>query len=195
MTDPPSPNLIMNWSLRPATMDDVPALEALIRLSVRTLQAGFYSPAQSEAALGTVFGVDRQLILDGTYFVAIQDDQIVGCGGWSWRRSIYGSDRATEARDDTALDPRHDAARIRACFVHPAWARRGIGRGILIECEAAILRAGFLRAELVGTLAGEALYAACGYHIVERTTLPLSGGDHLPVVRMSRQLRPVISGK
>lgn len=180
----------MHWTLRLATMNDLPVLEGLIRLSVQTLQASSYSAAQREAALGTVFGVDRQLILDATYFAATAGEEIVGCGGWSFRRSIYGSDQAIEGRDNTALDPRHDAARIRAFFVHPAWARRGIGRAILIECKAAILRAGFSRTELVGTLAGEPLYAACRYQVVERTTIPLTGGDHLPVVRMARELQP-----
>lgn len=186
-------DLNMHWTLRLATMDDVPALETLIPLSVRTLQVGCYSAAQREAALGTIFGVDRQLIADGTYFVVTTEKQIVGCGGWSWRKSIYGSDQAIEARDDSALDPRQDAARIRAFFVHPEWARQGIGRAILIECEAAIQRAGFSRAELVGTLTGESLYAACGYHVLERTDLPLGSGDVLPVVRMGRRFKPITS--
>jgi len=141
-------------------MDDVPALEGLIPLSVRTLQAAHYSPAQMEAALGPVFGVDRHLIADGTYFVAEQDGQIVGCGGWSRRKSLFGGDAARECSEDSLLDPVRDPARIRAFFVHPAWARRGIGRAILAACESAIVAARFPVAELVATLAGEPLYAA-----------------------------------
>lgn len=168
-------------------------MEALIPLSGHTLQAGSYSVTQREAALGTIFGVDRQLIADGTCFAATAGKQVVGGGGWSWRKSIYGSDQSTEARDNSPLDPQRDAARIRAFFIHPNWARRGIGRTILIECEAALQRAGFSRAELAGTLTGEALYAASGYYVVERTTLPLGAGDVLPVVRMSWQFRPIVA--
>src|SRR5436190_1447558 len=117
----------MNWQPRLAQEKDIPELEALIPLSVRALQASHYSSAQMEAALGPVFGVDRQLIRDGTYFVAEQDGTVVGCGGWSRRRSLYGGDRGRESEDEL-LDPQQAAARVRAFFVHPAWARRGIGR-------------------------------------------------------------------
>src|SRR5476649_1357351 len=120
----------MNWTPRLARMDDVPVLGELIPLSVRSLQAAHYSPAQMEAALGPVFGVDRQLINDGTYFVVEHSGHVVGCGGWSRRRAVFGSNRARPA-EDAALDPAHDPARIRAFFVHPDWVRRGIGRCIL----------------------------------------------------------------
>src|SRR5438309_2064282 len=138
----------MNWSLRVARMEDVPALEELIPLSVRSLQAAYYSTAQMEAALGPVFGVDRQIIADGTYFVAEDAGQIAGCGGWSKRRAVFGGDRARQGADEW-IDPARDPARVRAFFVHPAWARRGIGRAILSACEAAILENGFHTAELV----------------------------------------------
>src|SRR5690349_21404225 len=120
----------MTWSIRAATPADVPALEQLIPLSVRALQAAYYTTAQREAALGVVFGVDRQLILDGTYYVAQlhSGPEIVGCGGWSRRRALCGSDAARAAGEETLLDPLRDAARVRAFFVHPDWARRGIGR-------------------------------------------------------------------
>src|SRR3954468_20814576 len=116
----------MNWIPRLATESDIPALEALIPLSVRTLQAPYYSAAQMEAALGPVFGVDRQLVRDRTYFVAEAEDTICGCGGWSRRNAMYGGDR-DRAGEDALLDSRRDPARIRAFFVHPHWARRGIG--------------------------------------------------------------------
>jgi N-acetylglutamate synthase-like GNAT family acetyltransferase len=176
------------WSLRLAVEDDIPALAALIPLSVRALQASYYSPAQMEAALGPVFGVDRQLIKDGTYFVAERGAQLVGCGGWSRRKALFGGDQE-RAGEDALLDPERDAARIRAFFVHPEWARRGIGRSILAACEKAMLEAGFQAAGLVATLAGEPLYAASGYAAVHRYEVPISGGLTLPVVRMTRQLR------
>jgi GNAT superfamily N-acetyltransferase len=183
----PVPELGTNWKLRLADEGDIPALELLIPLSVRVLQAAYYTPAQMEAALGPVFGVDRQLILDGTYFVAAHENQIVGCGGWSQRKAMFGGDR-NRMGEDALLDPAHEPARIRAFFVHPQWARRGIGRGILERCEAAILAAGFQRAELVATLAGEPLYAAFNYAVVERYEVPMAGGQVLPAVRMAKQL-------
>jgi GNAT superfamily N-acetyltransferase len=186
------PEVKANWKLRLAGEQDIPALETLIPLSVRSLQAAHYSRAQIEAALGLVFGVDRQLILDKTYFVATHDNHIVGCGGWSRRKAMFGGDRH-HAGQDALLDPAHEPARIRAFFVHPAWARRGIGRHILAQCEAAILAAGFHTAELVATLAGEALYASFNYTVVERYEVPIPGGLVLPVVRMAKrhlQLKP-----
>jgi GNAT superfamily N-acetyltransferase len=178
-----------NWTLRLAREVDIPALEELIPLSVRSLQSAYYSPAQMEAALGPVFGVDRQLIRDDTYFVAEHDSQVVGCGGWSKRKSLFGSDQARASGDDGLLNPAREPARIRAFFIHPAWARRGIGRGILAACEAAILGAGFKKIELVATLAGEPLYAACAYLVAERYEVPLKDGLTLPVVRMCKRLQ------
>jgi len=179
-----------NWTLRLARDEDISALEILIPLSVRSLQAAHYSRAQMEAALGPVFGVDRQLILDGTYFVAENNGQIAGCGGWSRRKALFGGDRH-HASADVLLNPNCDPARIRAFFVHPAWARRGIGRGILTACEAAIREAKFQAAELVATLAGEPLYASANYMVVERYEVPLPGGLTLPVVRMSKHFNIV----
>ena len=178
----------MNWNLRPARMDDVPTLEELIPLSVRALQAAHYSPAQMEAALGPVFGVDRQLIADGTYFVAEHEGQIIGGGGWSKRKAVFGGDRVRAGADEL-IDPSREPARIRAFFIHPDWARRGIGRAILAACESAIVAAGFPNAELVATLAGEPLYAAFAYAVVERYEVPLAGGLTLPVVKMRKQLQ------
>ena len=178
----------MNWTLRIARMEDVAALEKLIPLSVRALQAAHYSPAQMEAALGPVFGVDRQLIADGTYFVAEHDAQIIGCGGWSRRKAIFGGDRAHTGEDEL-IDPARDPARIRAFFVHPNFARRGIGRALLAACESAIVAAKFSNAELVATLAGEPLYAAFAYEAVERYEVPMPGGLALPVVKMRKQFK------
>jgi GNAT superfamily N-acetyltransferase len=173
------------WPLRLARESDVPALEALIPVSVRALQAPYYSAAQMEAALGPVFGVDRQLIRDGTYFVAEKNGSIVGCGGWSRRRSLYGGDNARPGEDEL-LDPLRDAARVRAFFVHPAWARCGIGRSIMTACEKSILERGFRTVEIVATLAGQPLYATFGYRVAERYEIALRDCLRLPVVRMTK---------
>ena len=141
-----------------------------------------------EAALGPVFGVDRQLIRDGTYFVVEQDSGIVGCGGWSRRRSLFGGDGG-RAEEDAVLDPQRDAARVRAFFVHPSWVRRGIGRSIMAACEQAIIEAGFRTVDIVATLAGEPLYASFGYAVVQRYDVVLPGGLSLPVVRMSKCMK------
>lgn len=175
------------FQIRPATEVDVPALEELIVLSVGGLLAPFYSAAQRELALGPVFGVDRPLIRDGTYFVVEQAGRIVACGGWSRRQAAFGGDQA-RAGEDGLLDPTRDPARVRAFFVHPDYARRGIGRSLLEACEGAMRVAGFREAMLVATLAGEALYTACGYSVVERYEVPLAAGVGLPVARMARTL-------
>lgn len=175
-------------TLRLACADDVPALEALIPLSARALQAATYSPAQIEGALGTVFAVDRQLIADGTYFVAERDSQMVGCGGWSRRKTLFGGDRGRSPLADPLLDPKRDAARIRAFFVHPACARQGVGRLLMSACERAAAEAGFRAMELVATLAGEPLYAAFAFCAVERYDVALANGLSLPVVRMAKAL-------
>jgi GNAT superfamily N-acetyltransferase len=175
------------WITRLARQDDVPTLEALIPISVRALQAAHYSPAQMEAALGPIFGVDRQLIRDGTYLVVEYDGEVVGCGGWSKRRSLYGSD-GYRAGPDPELDPLLDAARVRAFFVHPAWARRGIGRSIMTACERAIIESGFRTVDIVATLAGEPLYASFGYSVVERYEITMANGLSLPVVRMTKSM-------
>ena len=175
------------WPLRLAHEEDVSALEALIPLSVRALQSTYYSLAQIEAALGPVFGVDRQLIRDGTYFIAEQDGVIIGCGGWSKRRALYGGDRSRE-REDELLDPERDAARVRAFFVHPDWARRGIGRSIMAACERTIRESGFSTVDIVATLAGEPLYALFGYAVVERYEIAMVSGMSLPVVKMNKVL-------
>ena len=177
-----------DWRVRVAREDDIPALENLIPLSVRGLSTQDYSDAQVEAALGSVFGVDRQLIHDRTYFVVQRGNEIIGCGGWSKRKTLFGSDHHT-SRDDAELDPTTDPARIRAFFVHPAWTRRGIARAILEECERAIRAANFKAIELAATLPGVPFYAACGYTLREQMTVPLPNDLTLQIVRMTKQLR------
>ena len=177
----------MNIQLRLATRDDIPALRELIPASVRSLSAGYNTPAQIESALTYVFGVDTQLIDDGTYVVAEAEGQIVGAGGWSKRKTLYGGDQ-WKSEADPLLDPTHEAARIRAFYVHPDWARRGIGRRIIQACEDAARQAGFSRMELGSTLPGEPLYAAMGYKATERSAIPLPDGESLPLVMMYKVL-------
>jgi GNAT superfamily N-acetyltransferase len=172
--------------LRLATEDDIPALHAVIEASVRVLQAGDYTPAQMEGALGTVLGVDTQLIRDRTYFLAETTGdpvRIAGCGGWSMRKTLFGADRGPN-REPDLLDPRTDAAKIRAIFVHPDFARRGLGSLILASVEDAARQHGFTRFEMGSTLTGVPLYRLKGYIEVERLAVPLANGESLPVVKM-----------
>lgn len=173
--------------IRVAAMADVPALQGLIASSVRALSAGFYTAAQVDAALTSVFGVDTQLVADRTYYVIDGPSGPVAAGGWSGRRTLFGGDQMKGA-DDSRLDPRTDAARIRAFFVHPEWSRRGLARRLYTECERAALAVGFRRFELMATLPGEPLYAALGFAVVERVTLTLTGGVDVPFARMTRDL-------
>jgi GNAT superfamily N-acetyltransferase len=241
----------MTIRIRLAEAGDVPVLRLLIEASVRGLQVGDYSPAQLEGALRTVYGVDTQLISDGTYFAAeaaddsgaesssrlremelpnrrlapaakaaSEDEQfiaavnrcatqnrrqlrlsprsvaplslqpagplLVGCGGWSKRKTLFGGDQFA-GREDSLLDPARDAAKIRAFFVHPAWARRGVGGIILAACEAAALAAGFRRLEMGATLTGVPFYRAKGYVELEAVEAPLGDGLTLPIVRMGKE--------
>lgn len=170
-------------TFRLATLADVPVLRGLIPLSARGLQRDHYTAAQIEGALGPVFGVDTQLIRDGTYFVAKAAGEIVGCGGWSRRRTRFGSDDR-RAGEDPLRDPAHEPAMIRAFFVHPAWARRGIGRQLLRLSEQGARAAGFQRLEIAATLPGVPLYEASGYVVCERTEVALPNGERLPIARM-----------
>jgi GNAT superfamily N-acetyltransferase len=169
--------------LRPAQHADIPDLQDLIARSGRALSAGYYSAAQAEAITRCVFGVDTQLIEDQTYFVIEHSGRIVACGGWSQRRTLFGGDQ-TKRGPDPLLDPATEPARIRAFFVDPVMARRGLGRLLMNACVDAARRAGFAALELVSTLPGEPLYLACGFAIVERFELDLPGDVHVPVSRM-----------
>ena len=176
-------------NLRVATLDDVPALRTLIDESARALSAGFYSPAQIEAAVTHVFGVDSQLIADGTYFIIEGPHHPVAAGGWSARRTLYGGDQM-KAGEDLRLDPSSEAARIRAFFVHPHWARRGLARRLYAACVEAASAAGFCRFELMSTRPGEPFYAALGFTVIERVNTTLPGGVEVPFTRMSRAIDP-----
>jgi predicted N-acetyltransferase YhbS len=178
----------MDWPLRMAREEDAPALERLIEHVTRTSLARCYSEAQLAAALGPVFGLDRQLVRDRTYFVVEDAGEIIACGGWSKRLAVYGGDRE-RAGADAELNPATDAARVRAFFVHPNWERRGIGRALLEASESAIRKAGFQRIEIAATLAGEPLYARHGYVVAERYDAPMPDGLTIAVVRMTKTLK------
>jgi len=177
------------FTIRLAKLEDDPALEELIAASVRILQASDYSEEQREAALRTVYGVDTQLIRDQTYFAVEAPGIIVGCGGWSRRKTLFGGDRHM-AREDALLDPATDAARIRAFFVRPGWERRGIGTAILKVSEAAAADEGFTRLELGSTLTGVPFYLDHGYVEAERIEVPLANRITLTVVRMTKTVNP-----
>ena len=191
----------MNFLIRKATPQDVPRLREVIDASVRGLQAAHYTPAQIAGALDSVYGLDSQLIADGTYFTAEVTEPSplvthhsslitvpVACGGWSQRKTLYGGDQYAQ-REDSLLDPARDAAKIRAFFVHPQWARHGIGTLILEACENAARAAGFTRLEMGATLSGVAFYCAKGYAALENLQVPLSNGEILPIVRMAKEIK------
>ncbi|MEG3164329.1 GNAT family N-acetyltransferase [Sphingomonas sp. PB2P19] len=171
---------------RPATEADIPAITALMARAIDRLQDAFLTPAQV-AASRAVMGLDTQLIADRTYrLVHDADGALVGCGGWSRRATLYGGDHSISLRDAALLDPATEAARIRAMYTDPNRARQGIGRLILTICESAARDAGFARAEMMATLAGEPLYRACGYSPIERIETP--GDVPVPMVRMGKSL-------
>ena len=179
-----------SFSIRVATTADIPALHHLIELSVRGLQAGDYTPRQIEGALGHTLGLDTRLIDDRTYFIAEPLSQpriLAGCGGWSFRKTLFGSDHGP-GRATAVLDPQTDAAKIRAIFVHPDWARRGLGSLILAHCEQAAQNAGFQRFEMGSTLTGVPLYSLKGYRALDRIDVSLPNGEVLPVIRMTKSL-------
>jgi GNAT superfamily N-acetyltransferase len=174
-------------TIRLATAGDVPALRELIPLSARELSRGFYTEQETESAVQHVFGPDSRLIADGTYFVAEVDGRLAGCGGWSRRRTLYGGDQ-TKSGEEPLLDPATEPAKVRAFFVHPGFARRGIGSQLLEACFAAARKAGFRRLELAATLPGVPLYAARGFVERERLEVPMADGRALPIIRMEREL-------
>jgi GNAT superfamily N-acetyltransferase len=173
-------------SIRLATTDDLTDLSALMKLSINQLQAGFLTPEQVKAS-HEIMGLDTQLILDGTYFLVESGDQIAGCGGWSRRATLFGGDQ-TPGRNAAVLDPAVDAARIRAMYTHPDFARRGVGSLVIRTCEAAAAEEGFKRAEMAATLSGEPLYLAMGYEVLEPFEGQTSRGVAVPLKRMGKVL-------
>jgi GNAT superfamily N-acetyltransferase len=180
----------MAITLRKAALSDVPRIEALIARSARGLSTNDYRPAQVEAALRAAFGVDTQLLADQTYFLAEEDGQLVGCGGWSFRATLFGSD-ARANRDSSNLDPLIQAAKIRAFFVDPASARRGIGTLLLERCENEARAHGFLQVELMATLPGVKLYAARGYIGGAMVHFDMGLGESIEFIPMRKVLVPL----
>ena len=173
---------------RLATPADLDALRTIMALAIAELQKGFLTPDQI-AASNAVMGLDTQLIADATYFVIEDTDgAIAGCGGWSRRATLYGGDHSKDLRDPALLDPATDAARIRAMYTHPDFARRGVGRLVMALCEDAARAAGFARAEMMATLSGEPLYRACGYTPIEHVAAPGPDGVTVPLIRMGKPL-------
>ena len=177
----------MEYGIRRATLEDRAALERLIAESARGLNLGDYSEEQVEAAIASVFGVDTDLIHDGTYYVAEAEGSAVGCGGWSKRRTLFGGDRYG-ARDPGYLDAATEPAKIRAFFVRPDWARRGVAGRILETCEREAKAQGFRSLELMATLPGVRLYAARGYEAGEQVEYEIAGGVTIEFVPMRKEL-------
>jgi len=177
----------MDYHLRSTRPDDIPALEDLIRQSARGLSRDDYSDAEIEACVAHVFGVDSELVVDGTYYVAEIDGQPAACGGWSRRRTLFGGD-SYAGRESGFLDPATEPARIRAFFVRPDMARKGLGTMILRQCEVEAKRAGFSRMEMMATLPGVKLYRALGYAGDTVQTFTMPGGVAVRFVRMARAL-------
>lgn len=178
-------------TLRAASHRDIPDMQALIKASVRGLSVGFYEPVQIEAAIQQVFGVDTTLIDDGTYYVIEHwtgsANRIVAAGGWSARRTLFGGDQM-KGTADPLLDVATEPARIRAFFVHPDMARRGLARLLFAQCENAARTAGFREFVLMATLPGQPLYRSLGFVEMEAVQLPMAGGVVLPLVRMTKAL-------
>jgi GNAT superfamily N-acetyltransferase len=178
----------MEFTSRLATLADVPRLTEVMDAAISELQRAYLDDAQIEASRA-VMGIDTQLIEDGTYFVIeTADGDAAGCGGWSRRATMYGNDHSP-GRDARLLDPAVDAARVRAMYTNPAYARRGVGRLVLELCESAAAAEGFTRLELVGTLAGEPLYAAYGFAPLERLDASVTDVP-VPCVRMEKAIKP-----
>jgi GNAT superfamily N-acetyltransferase len=180
-------------TLRPARLADLPAIESLIERSARALSVGYYADSQVAGLVRHVFGADTRLVRDGTYYLLeAEDGGLAAAGGWSRRRTLYGGDRA-KGGEDPLLDPAREPARIRAFFVDPGHARRGLGRRLFSACLAAARDAGFRQLTLVATLPGEPLYRALGFTADHRTTLSLPDGLEVPVIYMSRPVDPPVA--
>ena len=178
---------VMTLAHRLATEADLPALDALMARAIAELQLGLLSPAQI-AVSHKVMGLDRQLVADRTYFVALADGEVAGCGGWSWRATLFGGDASIVARDPRRLDPATEAAKVRAMYTDPAQARKGVGAYVLALCEGAAREAGFARVELMATLSGARLYRKAGYVVAETVESAAVDGVTVPLLRMEKQL-------
>jgi len=180
---------IMTFTSRLATLDDVPRLRVVMDAAIGELQRAYLTEDQI-ASSRAIMGIDTLLIEDGTYFVIEEGDEVAGCGGWSRRATLYGSD-STPGRSPRLLDPATEPARVRAMYTNPAFTRRGIGRAILTLCETAAAVEGFTRLELMATLSGEPLYRAYGFEPIEHVE-DATGGAPVPLVKMAKPVDPVL---
>lgn len=179
----------MDFVIRKAEVGDISQIENLIAASVRGLSRDVYDNRQIELSIRTVFGVDTELINDGTYFVVESSNgELAGCGGWSKRKTLYGASVYESSRNSELLDPKVDAAKIRAFFIHPEFARRGVGTLILEHCEREALSAGFKSAEMMATLPGVKLYEVRGYEAGEKHDVPVGDGVNIICIKMRKQL-------
>ncbi len=176
----------LSLSIRMASREDLPQLSTVMDAAIGELQKGFLD-ADQIASSRAVMGLDRQLVDDGTYFVAEIDGAVAGCGGWSRRATMYGDDHSTGLREPRLLDPASEAARVRAMYTHPDFARRGVGRALLAHCEERARAEGFATCELMGTRSGEPLYQVAGYEVIERIE-DSTGGAPVPLARMRKML-------
>ena len=174
-------------SIRTASAADLPEIAEVMERAIAELQKPFLDASQIAASRRSM-GLDTQLIADGTYFCVEAGGELAGCGGWSRRATLYGGDHSAETRNDRLLDPATEAARVRAMYTDPRFVRRGVGRLILEECERAARDAGFTRLEMMATAAGEPLYAACGYRVVERVERLAPNGVAVPGAVMAKEL-------
>ncbi len=181
------PFAMSELSHRIASLDDLDALREVMRRAIETLQDDFLTPEQV-AASHKVMGLDAQLVTDRTYFIVESGGRIAGCGGWSWRSTLYGGDESMVAREPRAIDPATEPARIRAMYTDPDFTRRGVGSLVLQLCEDAARDADFGSATMMATMAGVPLYRACGYAEAEPVTVALVDGVEVPLVRMERKL-------
>lgn len=179
----------MDYYLRLATFDDKPTIKKLIENSARALSQQDYSLEQIEIAIKYIYGVDSDLITDQTYFVAVDNEnqQIIGCGGWSKRKTLFGGDQYAN-RQTEFLDPSRDAAKIRAFFIHPGYARKGIAKAILLKCEMEAKLNGFKALELLSTLPGLKLYNVLGFQATGKVAYEFEGIT-VDFVPMSKQLK------
>ena len=175
------------FAIRKAQQRDIPEIERVRRESIVGISNRTYDEKQVDSSLKYIAHLDRELVTDGTYFVVENDGEVVCCGGWSRRARLYAGS-GSAANDATMLDPKVDAARIRAMFVVPQFARRGIGRMILDRCEADARAAGFRRLELMAMLSGHEMYLATGYRDVEDVPAKLEDGTPYPLIRMEKTL-------
>ncbi|STY30043.1 GNAT family acetyltransferase [Legionella wadsworthii] len=174
--------------IRVAQIDEINTLNELIDLSARELGKIDYSPHEIEGAIQYIFGVDRELVQDKTYYVMEQEGTFIACGGWSRRKTLFGGDQCS-VRENGFLNPKLDFAKIRAFFVHPSYARQGLGKKLLTYCEKQAKAYGFSKLEMMATLTGVKLYRNCGYQLIAPESFLLGNGESFKMFKMVKHLQ------